>query len=480
MTELKRKADDLLSAALTRRQLLKGGVVAGGAAFLAACNAAATPATTGAPTAAPATPAPTAAPTAAPATPAPTAAPATPAPTPAPTPTPVSYAGVKLHNLTGGYSIPAFEIGLKHWKEETGGDATFDNVPFNEKPVKMAGIIATQDSSWDLMYTYDIFMQRFGARLLIPIAEEYGDVSDFIPVALKGFTTQSDQVLRGLPIHYSMWLWDWNKALFTAIGEDPENPPDTYDALFALTPKWKEKKIIPCAQPWLGEGGTFAKFYFTHMYNSLGHPMFSDDRTQVMFDGEEGLLTFQTIENGIKSGYYDPSYMNIANEHDAFVLFGKGNVATVVHSEQEIPDFPAAQHGIKQFPGIKSGMTGSSPGADGLGIAKWTTLPEASWSFFKRLYTPDVAKEICLSETLFPPTRISILNDPEVIKAQPLLPAYAEQAKGQVDLWSTPYDYAPVFDDVVAKMIKGEYSAQQAHDAAVKGTQDLIIKYLSA
>ena len=29
-------------------------------------------------------------------------------------------------------------------------------------------------------------------------------------------------------------------------------------------------------------------------------------------------------------------------------------------------------------------------------------------------------------------------------------------------------------------MIKGEYSAQQAHDAAVAGVNDVIIKYLSA
>jgi hypothetical protein len=39
------------------------------------------------------------------------------------------------------------------------------------------------------------------------------------------------------------------------------------------------------------------------------------------------------------------------------------------------------------------------------------------------------------------------------------------------NLWSTPYNYAPVFDDVVNKMIKGEYNATQAHDAAVKGVR---------
>jgi ABC-type glycerol-3-phosphate transport system substrate-binding protein len=463
MTEVER-TKNVFQSALTRRQVLKGSLLAGSAAFIAACSSdAASP-----------TPAPTAT------TGAGTPPPSGPAPTTGPTPA-VSYAGVTLNNHTGGYSIPAFEIGLKHWKAETGGDATFTNIPFNEKPVKIAGMIATQDSSWDLQYTYDNFMQRFGTRLLLPLEGKYtGDMSDFLPVAIKGFTTQADQVLRGLPIHFSTWLWDWNKSLFRAIGEDGDNPPDTYDELFSLVPKWKEKGIIPCVQAWQGEGGTFAAFYFKHIYNSLGHPMFSGDRTQVMFDGQEGLLAFQTIEKGLKSGYWDPAYLNITNEHDAFEVFGKGNVATVVHSETILEPGLGADHGTRQFPGIKPGTTGSSPGADGLGVGKWTRQEDACWSFFNRLYSPDVAKEICLSETLYPPTRLSIVQDPEVIAAQPLLPAYEAQAKGQSDLWSTPYAYEAVFDEVVAKMIRGEFSAAQAHDAAVTGVQELIIKYLSA
>jgi hypothetical protein len=72
-----------------------------------------------------------------------------------------------------------------------------------------------------------------------------------------------------------------------------------------------------------------------------------------------------------------------------------------------------------------------------------------------------------------------VLADPAVIAAQPLLPAHAAQAKGVTNLWSTPYDYAPIFDDVVNKIIRGEYSAQQAHDQAVAATQELIITYLS-
>lgn len=456
--------------ALSRRDVLKGGLMAGSAAFLAACGPSTTSsspsASSGAPSAA-----------------ASSAAPASTSPSPAP----VSYAGVTLNNSTGGYSIPAFQLGLDAWKAETGGNATFANIPFDEKPVKYASFIATQDASWDLHYTYDNYMQKFGTRLLLPLEGNYtGDLSDFVNGSLAGFTSQSDQVLRGLPIHFSSWLWTWNPELFTAIGEDGTNPPDTYEGLFALTPKFVAKKIIPCAQPWLGAGGTFGQLYWTHIYNSTGHEMFSEDRTQVMFDGPEGLSAFQTIEAGLKSGFWDPNFLNITNEHEAYVEFAKGNMATVMHSESEIHPtekelVAAGKLAVRQFPGIESGKTGSAQGADGTGVNKWTKQPEASWSYFNRLFTPDIALAISLHEPeLFPPTRNSILADPKVIAAQPLIPAHTAQAKGVTNLWSTPFNYAPVFDDVVNKMIKGEYSAQQAHDAAVKGVQDVIIKYLSA
>src|SRR5918994_636386 len=131
MTEEKNTMADRLTSAVSRREVLKGGLIAGSAAFLAACGASTTssapaPTSGGAASAAP--------PASGPASAAPSAA-------------PVSYAGVTLNNSTGGYSIPAFQIGLDAWKAETGGNATFTNIPFDEKPVKYASFIATQDSS---------------------------------------------------------------------------------------------------------------------------------------------------------------------------------------------------------------------------------------------------------------------------------------------------------------------------------------------
>src|SRR5262249_42718083 len=149
-------------------------------------------------------------------------------------------------------------------------------------------------------YTYDKFMFQFGSRLLVPIADWYGDTSDFIQASLASYTTP-DGMLRGLPIHWDGYAWAWNKKMFAKAGLDPENPPDNWADLIAAEPKFEAVGLIGCVQPWLGAGGTFGDFYYKQMYNSFGVDFLSPDRTAVKFDGQEGLTTFQMIETGLKN-----------------------------------------------------------------------------------------------------------------------------------------------------------------------------------
>ena len=387
--------------------------------------------------------------------------------------------------------IPWLDAGTAKWKTETGGDTVSNNVTFAEKQIKQAGVIATQDSSWDMMYTTASYgyIPRFGERLLLPVvAETWGSLDDFFPSSLAALTS-GDGVLRALPLYDSPSVWNWNKALFTKIGEDGENPPDNYPALYALVPKFKAAGIIPCVQPWLAtQANLFAQLYFTKIYNSTGHPMFSPDRTQVMFDGPEGLLTFQVIEEGFKSGFWDPKYMNITNEHDAFKIFGDGNVATIMNSESPaLPAATAAVAGVRQHPGVTPGSTGSTGGPDGLGVSRFSKNVDACWSWSRRNFSEEIGlaaattvKDSTGALVLYATARTSVANNPDVQKAQPLQAAYQLQYKGITEGYSLPYDTFPVFNEVIAKMIDGTYDAKAAQDAAVKGTQEVIIKYLSS
>lgn len=393
------------------------------------------------------------------------------------------FGDVTLNVFSGGYSIPAQEIALATWQAAGGGDAIFDNVPFNEKPAKLAGIIATQDSGWDVIYTYDQYMQRFAHRLLQPVMDFYtGDVDDFYEAARKTYTS-GDGVLRGLPTHYSGFFSAWNKDHFEAIGE--ESPPTTWDELIALAPKFKEAGIIPSIQPWLGTPNIFGAFYFMQMYNSLGHPMFSDDRTAVMFDGDEGLRTFETIEKGIKDGFWSNEHMNVANEHDTFVLFdvadGSGP-AFIIQGGDNVPEqLPMDRYGRMVNPGLDPGTTGTVNGSDGLGISLFTGQDAAAKSYFNTMYSADVAREIALSPPRYAVTRHSVLADPEVQAYDAeFVPIWEAQQQGEMNRWGAPYDWNPVFDEVMNKMVAGELNAAQAQQAAVEGTQELIVEWLLA
>jgi hypothetical protein len=143
--------------------------------------------------------------------------------------------------------------------------------------------------------------------------------------------------------------------------------------------------------------------------------------------------------------------------------------------------------GIRQHPGYKAGTTGSTGGPDGLGVSKFSKQQAACWSWARYNFSPAVEKQAATTVkdstgalVLYPPARTSVASDPDVIKAQPLQPVYALQNKGNTNPWSTPYDTTPVFNEVIAKMIAGTLDSPGAHAAAVKGCNDIIIKYLSS
>jgi ABC-type glycerol-3-phosphate transport system substrate-binding protein len=450
------KQEGLLGRPVSRRQVLASGLAAGAAAFVAAAGSS-------------------------------SALAQSPSPSPVPTPVPSgdgSFSGTMLQGFSGGFSMPAEFIGLAAWAGATGGNATFTNVPFTEKPEVIAAMISTQDSNWDSIYTNDNFMARFGARLLTPTTDWYTAddlMTDFYPSAIATYTA-SDGVLRGLPIHYDGYASGYNQDLFDKIGVS--TPPTTWAELFALAPKFIEAGIIPSIQPWVATDGTFGAFYWKQIYNSLAHPMFSDDRTQLMFDGPEGLKAFQTVQDGLTSKFWDPTYMNLANEHNAFDEFAKGNVAFLIVGSDSVakPGTPIEKSfKLMANPGIDPGTTGSVNGSDGLGLSKFSQQQPATSSYLATQFSPDVCLQVALAPQHYAPTRNSVLNNADVQTYDAsLVPLWAAQSQGSLNLWSTPYDYTPVFDDVLAKMVSGEYDAAKAQAAAVEGTQKVIQEWLLA
>ncbi|HEX2681324.1 MAG TPA: extracellular solute-binding protein, partial [Candidatus Dormibacteraeota bacterium] len=383
--------------------------------------------------------------------------------------------------------IPYEQLAQTAWKTKTGGDVNITNVPFGDRPAKIAGLIASKDSSFDLIYMYDGYMKRYGDRLLLDLTDVVGDKTDFLPVTMKTLTAPSGVIKAG-PMHGEHMVLLWNKGLFSSIGAT--SAPETWADAFAMAPKFKDKGIIPLAIPMLT--ATYGNFYWTFFINSLfPNPIISPDYTQILFDNADGLSSFQTIKAGLDAGFFDPNSMTATDEYAVALLYNSGKMAMHLGWTEHYKD--AISGDVKNYqatinpadvqaalvPGVKSGTSGSVNGIEGLGINKYGKNIEACKSFIKELISPEVGKQAVLSPTVYPPTRFSVLADSEVLSHFKIAKVWGDQAKANLDLHNAPYDLAPVIDEAIGGLVRGKYSAQAAHKAAVDGSKAAIVKWLS-
>ena len=181
---------------LSRRQVLKTGLVAGGAAFLAACggrNAEPRPGN-GRPDRCSGNrcsgnrrtrdrsadgrarnSSPNLGTDRGPGNPAPTVA-------PSPSPSAENFSGVTINVWTTATPATLVANAQAIWEPKTGGKVNITKLDFGDFPIKVAGIISTADSSVDVLYTYAGFMGEFGGRVYDDMGPLVPDTSAVAPV----------------------------------------------------------------------------------------------------------------------------------------------------------------------------------------------------------------------------------------------------------------------------------------------------------
>lgn len=472
MGDRERIAEQILQRQLSRRQVLKAGsVVPLSAAFLAACQPGAVPSASTSSTA--------------PGTEAPESAPAASASASAAA---EDFTGVTLQVWSGGTVAPPAEKAAAAWEAATGGKAVITVVPFAERALKFAGLISSQDPSIDLLYCGGQFAGQFGDRLYEDLTALNVDTSDFVPAILP--ILSSDGALRGLPVHSEMEIFIYNKTMFEAAGLDPDNLPDTWEGLYEAAPRLIEGSRHGSAVPWTISYGP-GSYYLCFLNAIPDARLLSDDRTQVLFDNEAGLLAYQTIEAGLKAKFFDPNIDPTVDDYGTAKMFNARQTASQINFAElwgyavggDPENFPSeldpSEVGATILPGITPGNSGSINGFEGFGLNKYGQQKEASLSFLKFLTGPEFQKEMNLGKTL-PSSRTSVLNDPEVAAAYPVGAVLAEQGQYNLDRYAAPYDWQAPFSAAFAKLYRGEIGAEQAHAESVQGMKDLIIQYLSS
>ena len=400
---------------------------------------------------------------------------------------PTSFPGTKISVACNPSSIQACTEAGKQWGALTGATVNAQVIPYAERATSYASWIVSKDPTFDVLYAGVDFVSNFGDKIYLDLGPILGDTTDFVPAALGQLTKAGK--LHAAPLFADMELFMWNKKAW-AEARLPEEIPGTWDELYEYSSKLAVGGREPCVIPWNNNGVPF----WIAFYNSTGGKLFNDDKSELLFDNENALATWQAISRGFQAKFFGSGAANAVGDKDTSLLFnqnlGACQMATTSFGATAYSTDPAnksvltkADLGIGVVPGIKAGSSGSVIVAEGLGINKFSRKQEAALSFVRFCTDPEFQKNMVLGKAgqVLPSSRLSVASDAEVVAAFPFAPAMAEQAKSQL-VWpgNAPFKWNAPFLLGLTNLSKGTWTAEQAHAETVKAVKALMIAQLGS
>ena len=398
-----------------------------------------------------------------------------------------SFPGVTLNVACNPSSVEACTAAGKLWGQATGATVNAQVIPFAERATSYASWIVSKDASFDVLYAGVDFVSSFGDKLYLDLKPLLGDTADFVPAAL-GQLTKSGALLAA-PLFADMELFFWNKKDWADAGL-AEKIPGTWDELYAYAPKLAVGNREPCVIPWNNNGVPF----WISFFNSTKGQLFSEDKSQLLFDTDNGLATWKAIERGFQAKFFGTAGANAVGDQDTSLLFNQNlaacQMATTGFGAKAGSTDPAAksvitkeQVGVGTVPGITAGTSGSVIVAEGLGINKFGENREAALSFVKYATGPAFQKQLVLGKAgqVLPSSRLSVSADAEVQAGFPFAATLAEQAKSQL-AWpgNAPFKWNAPFLLGLTNLSKGTWTADQAHQETVAAVKKLMIAQLGS
>ncbi len=397
------------------------------------------------------------------------------------------FPGVALKVACNPTSQQACAEAGKQWAALTGGTVTAEIIPYAERATSYASWIVSKDASYDVLYAGVDFISNFGDKIYLDLAKLLGDTSDFVPAALGQLTKSG--ALHAAPLFADMELFFHNKKNWAEAGL-PEALPGTWDELYAYAPKLAVGNREPCVVPWNNNGVPFWIAFF----NSTGGQLFSEDKSQLMFDNDKGLQTWQAIARGFQAKFFGTAGANAVGDQDTSLLFNQNLAASQINTtgfgSTALSTDPAAKSvirkedlGVNPLPGIAAGTSGSVIVAEGLGINKFGKNQEAALSFVKFATGAQFQKQLVLGKAgqVLPSSRLSVSRDAEVAASFPFAAALAEQAKAQL-AWpgNAPFKWNAPFLLGLTNLSKGTWTPEQAHEETINAVKKLMIAQMGA
>jgi multiple sugar transport system permease protein len=313
---------------------------------------------------------------------------------------------------------------------ETNDHITAEVFTTNWSPEKLVTAVAGGDPP-DLFYMDRYLAAEWAARGLVEPLDERLVASAVINTeeiwpTLTRDVTWNDQ-LFGVPHYTDVRAFYWNKAIFTEVGLDPETAIPTWEELEAAIPAilvTNDRNQIDRLgyAPSLGNPPGFLMWYI-HLWQ-LGGEFMNEEKTQVTFNNEAGIGSFQFMLDtfNLQGGF--PAVSEFATAlvpgpgQDIFML---GQLGMEVHGSWMPPNLaryaPDLTWGIGSIPIPEGGTPANYSGGHAWVIPVGAAHPDEAFEYIEWMLTPENQLRIGLDENQVPALQ-TVAESPEFLEGE--------------------------------------------------------------
>jgi multiple sugar transport system substrate-binding protein len=372
--------------------------------------------------------------------------------------------------------------GITQFEKQTGINvASYEQLNSAEMIARYPTLFAAHSSAVDVIQSWAGASSAYGSQGWIQQIPEPDLPADLLPGPLTAVLWAGKHY--GIPKFGSVQTFFYNKQMFAKAGLDPDSPPTNWTEMVSAAEKMTDAKagIYGFVNDMGDTEGAYQNFLKALLLE--GGVMWDSNYT-IKFnsrEGVDGLTKLVDLYRVQKAA--DPGGLGITNSEDMNPLFANGTAAMLAnwpfcYSDASKTIGPK-NIGVTVIPGITV-RSASIDGSEAFAINAFSNEKSAALEWLKFAASPYIQRRMVIEESWLPVTS-TLLHEPDLIKALPVIPAYEEQSKYPIQRYAAPW-YDEVCEEYLGSAVTtamlGQASPKDALDSVVSESQQVIDTYL--
>jgi multiple sugar transport system substrate-binding protein len=395
-------------------------------------------------------------------------------------------AGEKVTVLATSEAVPKWEIAAEIFTKKYGPKVEIVSTGY---PQSHAMVVTSQQAgstAYDIAKVDTIWVAGFAdAGYLIPLDDLVSKEQwqDTIPISQKAMTYKGK--IWALGGAYNSVGFYYNEKLLKKAGFN--NPPRTMIEMVEQTKVIQQKKVAKYGTAWDFQQYEGLPINYIWILNALGGRM-QDDKGMFVFADDKGVQALQFMVDQLAKKLADPASISFENRGvvqpfirgDVPFMFNWGHTWSFGKDpakSQIVNDIRIAL--VPQFSKDSSVVSSSVVGGSGHGILKNSKNKDLAWKLLEVFTSPEVDRRGILELNSMTAARISVLNDPAILKEHPELKVATKQLEYAVNRpalsWYT--QFSSTIQSEIQRALVGSKTAKDALVAAQGLLNDFVKIY---